>query len=244
VPELRPGVAGEPITDAFMPITVLDVVVIVVVLISAILAMVRGFVREVLSVASWAAAAAAAYFLYKPIVPLVKPYIENETVAIIVAAAAIFFIALIVASYITMKISDFVIDSRVGALDRAFGFLFGAARGLLLVVIALLFFGWLVQHPPTWIANARSKPILDNLGERLMAALPQDFEAAINKRLHGGDTGATGDATPPPDTAEPTDPGAVDTAPPGTGYGTGARQGLDQLIENSGAGSGGKTPAR
>ena len=67
-----------------MPLTVLDVIVIVVVLISAVLAMVRGFVREVLSVASWVAAAAAAYFLYKPVLPLVQPYIDSNTVATIV----------------------------------------------------------------------------------------------------------------------------------------------------------------
>ena len=35
-----------------------------------------------------------------------------------------------------MKISDFVIDSRVGAIDRSLGFVFGVVRGLLLVVIA------------------------------------------------------------------------------------------------------------
>ena len=137
--------------------TVLDLIVIVVVLISAILAMVRGFVREVLSIASWVAAAGAAYFLYKSVVPLVTPYIDSHTVQRIVAAAAIFFIALIIATYITIKISDFVIDSRVGAVDRALGFLFGAARGILLVVIALLFFNWLVQPSPAWVANARSK---------------------------------------------------------------------------------------
>ena len=131
-----------------MSLTVLDLIVIVVVLVSATLAMVRGFVREVLSVASWLAAVGAAYLLYKPLVPLVKPYIESGTIATIVAAAVIFFIALIVASYITTKISDFVIDSRVGALDRGLGFLFGAARGLLLLVIALLFFSVLDRAFP------------------------------------------------------------------------------------------------
>ena len=81
-----------------MPVTVLDVIVIVVVLISAGLAMVRGFVREVLSVASWVAAAAAAYYFYKSLLPLVEPYFDNRTIAIIVSAAVIFFVALIIAS--------------------------------------------------------------------------------------------------------------------------------------------------
>jgi len=214
-----------------MSLTVLDVIVVVVVLISAILAMVRGFVREVLSIASWIAAAAAAYFFYKPVVPLVRPYIESGTAQVIVAAAAIFFIALIVASYVTMKISDFVIDSRVGALDRALGFLFGAARGVLLLVIALLFFNWLVQSSPTWVADARSKTMLEDLGERLMAALPEDVEAAIVKRFRGGegdDVAGAGDATPP---AGGLGNGAADPNDPN--YGSGARQSLDTLIENS-----------
>lgn len=210
-----------------MPLTILDMIVIVVVFVSATLAMVRGFVREVLSVASWVAAVAAAYFFYKPVVPLIRPYVESSTVTTIIAAAAIFFVALIVASYVTTKISDFVIDSRIGAIDRGLGFLFGAARGVLLVVIALLFFTWLVQTPPGWVANAQSKPILDNLGEQLMAALPDDIEAALMKRFKPdeGDATGAGDATPPADDAVPN--------PPDANYGTGTRQNLDQLIQNS-----------
>ncbi|HVY19464.1 MAG TPA: CvpA family protein [Bauldia sp.] len=211
-----------------MPVTILDLIVIVVVLVSAVLAMVRGFVREVLSVASWVAAVAAAYFLYKPLVPLIRNYIPSATIATIVAAAVIFFIALIVASYITTKISDFVIDSRVGALDRALGFVFGAARGLLLLVIALLFFSWLVEKPPSWVANARSEPLLADLGERLKAALPDDVEEALMKRFRhdNGDTNG-GDTD-----SAPADSGAA-AAPPDTTYGADTRQNLNTLIQNS-----------
>ena len=213
-----------------MPVTVLDIVVLVVVLISAVLAMVRGFVREVLSVASWVAAAAAAYFLYKPVMPLIAPYVESKTVQTIIAAASIFFVALIVASYITMKISDFVIDSRVGAVDRAFGFVFGAVRGVLLLVIALIFFDWLVPNPPAWVADARTKPMLDNIGQQIMAALPEDAEAIIMKRLKGG---GGDEAAPPAETADapgvPPDPDADPES-----YGSREREGLDQLIENTG----------
>jgi membrane protein required for colicin V production len=213
-----------------MSLTILDLIVIVVVLVSATLAMVRGFVREVLSVASWLAAVAAAYFLYKPLVPMVKPYIESTTVATIIAAAVIFFIALIVASYITTKISDFVIDSRVGALDRGLGFLFGAARGILLLVIALLFFSWLVQTPPSWVANARSKPLLTDLGDKLMAALPDDVEAALLKRFRNNDADAPANGT---DTT-PTDDSGAANPPADTTYGNDTRQNLDTLIQNSG----------
>jgi membrane protein required for colicin V production len=207
-----------------MPFAILDVIVIVVVLISAVLAMVRGFVREVLSVAAWVAAVAAAYFLYKSLLPLVKPYFESNTVATIVSAAVIFFVALIVASFLTMKIADAVIDSRVGALDRSLGFLFGAARGLLLLVIAMAFFTWLVQKPPAWVASAKSKPMLDSLGARLMAALPDDIETKIQEwSRRQQEAGA--DANPAADEPADADPGPSDTA----------KQGLDRLIRNNGA---------
>ncbi len=212
-----------------MPFTVLDVILIVVVLISAALAMVRGFVREVLSVASWVAAVAAAYYLHGLVLPLAKPYFHSGTVATIVAAAAIFFITLIIASFVTMKIADFVIDSRVGAVDRALGFLFGAARGLLLVVIALLFFNWLVQTPPAWVAKAKTRPMLDSLGEQLVAVLPPDIESQLMNRLKNrggsaGDVNSGGGASQTPDQPASSDPGPSDAA----------RQDLNRLIENGG----------
>lgn len=178
-----------------MPITLLDGIVLAVTLFSAVLAMVRGFSREVLAVASWVAAAAAAYFLYPLLVPFAEKYTGSEKIAMIGSAAVIFLVALIVISYITMRIADFIIDSRIGALDRTLGFLFGAARGILLVVVAMLFFNWLVAGPkqPDWVTEAKSKPMLDALGTKLVNILPEDADAAILDRLKGlsGEEGET-----------------------------------------------------
>lgn len=171
-----------------MPITLLDGILIGFTLVSAVLAMVRGFSREVLSIASWVVAALCAFFLYGQAMPLVTPYFDNETIAMVVAAAGVFVIALIVVSVITMKIADFIIDSRVGALDRTLGFLYGAARGILVVAVGLLFFTWLVaDNQPAWITNAKSKPLLDDIGTRLQNLLPDDPENSILKKLKMGD---------------------------------------------------------
>lgn len=170
-----------------MPITLLDGIVVGFTLVSAMLAMVRGFSREVLSIASWAAAAAAAYFFYKPVVPYVQPYIDNEQLAMIASAGIVFLIALIVVTLITMKIADFIIDSRIGALDRTLGFLYGAARGILVVAVALLFFTWLVgSNPPAWVANAKSRPLLESVGTWIEGLMPDDPENSILKRLKPG----------------------------------------------------------
>ncbi len=191
-----------------MPITLLDGILLGITLVSGVLAMVRGFSREVLSVASWAAAAFAAFTFYKAATPLVQPYVDNETLAQAAAAGAIFLVTLIIVSIITMKIADFIIDSRIGALDRTLGFLFGAARGVLLVVVAMLFFNWLAQNnQPSWVANAKSKPLLDSLGQRLVALLPEDPEATLEKLKSGGGETAEPEADTPADgEVKPADP--------------------------------------
>ena len=174
-----------------MPITMLDGILLGITLVSAVLAMVRGFSREVLSLVSWAAAAAAAYLFYQPVLPFVQPYINNETIAKIAAAGAVFLVVLIVVSLITMKIADFIIDSRVGALDRTLGFLYGAARGILVVAVGLLFFNWLVaSNQPAWVANAKSRPMLETIGQKLASLLPEDPEATILNKLTPGSDAA------------------------------------------------------
>ncbi|MHA6643265.1 CvpA family protein [Mesorhizobium sp. A623] len=169
-----------------MPITLLDGILVGFTLVSAMLAMVRGFSREVLSVVSWAAAAAAAFFFYKPVVPYVQPYIDNDKVAMAAAAGIVFIIALIVVTVVTMKLADWIIDSRVGALDRTLGFLYGAARGILVVAVALMFFNWLAgDKAPAWISGAKSRPLLESIGTKIESMLPEDPENSILKRLNG-----------------------------------------------------------
>ncbi|MAW87756.1 MAG: colicin V synthesis protein [Phyllobacteriaceae bacterium] len=170
-----------------MPITILDGVLIAFTLVSAILAMVRGFSREILSIASWVAAGAAAYFFYPLVTPFLRPYISNEKIAMAGAAAIVFFIALIIVTVITMKIADFIIDSRVGPLDRTLGFVYGAARGILVVAVGLLFFNWLVaNNQPAWVVNAKSRPMLEAVGAKLQALLPDDPENSIFNRIAPG----------------------------------------------------------
>ncbi len=187
-----------------MPITLLDGILIGFALVSALLAMVRGFSREVLSIASWIAAAAAAYFLHPIALPYIAPYIDNEKIALAAAAALVFVIALIVVTVITMKIADFIIDSRVGALDRTLGFVYGAARGILVVAVALLFFNWLVgANQPAWVTYAKSRPMLENIGARIEALLPSDPDSAIFDRLTGSDDDAPPAPEAPNDTNNP-----------------------------------------
>ena len=163
----------------------LDLVLIAVMLISGLLAMVRGFMREVLSIAAWGAAAAATLLAYSRLLPYAKQYFNNDYVAAGVTVGGVFLLTLIIVSALTVRLSDKVLDSRIGALDRTLGFLFGLARGLLIVVVAFIFFDWLVpaKSQPEAVRNARSRVVLQGTGEWLMSLLPEDPENTILKKL-------------------------------------------------------------
>ncbi|MEJ2375583.1 MAG: CvpA family protein [Pseudolabrys sp.] len=166
-----------------MPITLLDVLLLVVMLISGLLAMIRGFMREILSIAAWIVAALAALAFYARLAPFVKSYVGlGDTATNIIAAAIVFLVTLIVVAVVTVRISDMVLDSRVGALDRTLGFLFGLGRGLLVVVVAFVFFVWLVpEHSqPTWIKDAKSRVVLQSTGQWLESLLPENLDATIS----------------------------------------------------------------
>jgi membrane protein required for colicin V production len=186
---------------ASLPISILDLVVIGVVIISALLAAVRGFTREVLAIVAWVTAAAGAWFLHPLILPKIKDHIANPTVALVAAIGGIFIITLLIVSIVTVKFSDFILDSRIGALDRTLGFVFGAARGLLICVIGWVFLAWLVQGKmPEWATTARSRPMLENTGNTLIGMLPDPdgLMAQLRKRREDENPTRVAPATPGP----------------------------------------------
>lgn len=165
-----------------MPFSVLDLVVLGVVIVSALLAAVRGFTREVLAIVAWAAAAAAAWFFHPLILPKIKEHVSSDTVALVAAIGAVFLVTLIVVSIITVKISDLILDSRIGAIDRTLGLGFGAARGFLICVIGWVFLDWLVAgRVPDWAAQARTRTVLENSGRQLQAMLPDNPEGLLKQ---------------------------------------------------------------
>ena len=173
-----------------MPITILDLVLLGVMLVSGLLAMVRGFMREILSIAAWGAAALVTLYSFSKLLPTAKGYFNSDTIATVVVVAGTFIGTLIIVSVITVRISDMILDSRIGALDRTLGFLFGMARGLLIVVVAFAFYDWFQpKSQPGWIANAKSLVVLKNLRDDIISMSP-DIEAwysRYKKQKEGGE---------------------------------------------------------
>jgi membrane protein required for colicin V production len=207
--------------------TLLDFILIGIMLLSGLLALARGFTREVLSLVAWGAAAIAAYFAIKQpaFVDFAMknvPYLEKEVLAQIAVGAAAFVVVLIVVSIISVKISDYVVDSAAGGFDRTLGFLFGMARGFVFVAIAYLFYGWLLpfdkQEP--WVRTAASLPLLKSTGETLLAFMPPEIADTLSN------TALLKNPAQPDQAQQPEQPEG--------GYKSNENQGLENLIQGTG----------
>jgi membrane protein required for colicin V production len=201
-----------------MPFQILDFILLGIMLVSGVLALARGFTREVLSLVAWAAAAVAAFFAIqqKQLMDLVLPYVDKPILAQIAVGAVAFIVVLILVSVISVKISDRVVDSSAGAFDRTLGFVYGLVRGLVLVSVAYLFYGWLQppENQEDWIRNAQSLPVVRGVSDFLVGLMPADIADTLSKTALTNPEGAV---TPP--------------QPEEQGYSNGQTQGLDNLLD-------------
>ncbi|WP_417741536.1 CvpA family protein [Salipiger sp.] len=161
--------------------TVVDGVVAVVIVLSALLAYSRGLVRESLAIAGWIAAAILAYMFAPQVQPLVQeaPVIgdflaDSCELALIAAFAAVLAVALVVISLFTPVFSSLVQRSALGGLDQGLGFMFGVARGILLVAIGFFVYQTVItaQGIPM-IDNSRSAAVFAQFTDRIEEQNPQ-----------------------------------------------------------------------
>ena len=176
-----------------MPFELLDLILGGIMLLSGLLALTRGFTREVLSLISWGLAAAAGLFaaFNNELVAFALDYVQSDVIARIAVGGAVFLVVLIVLSIISVRIADWVLESAAGPFDRTFGLIYGLGRGLLLVVVAYLFYVWLVppEKREDWVRNARSLAVIESTGEFITDFLPADIRETLRNRIAAGGTG-------------------------------------------------------
>lgn len=216
-----------------MPFQILDIALIGIMLISGLLALMRGFTREVLALITWGGAAAAGYLAYQsqPLQQLARQYIESDIVAQIALVGSVFLVVLIVVSLITMKLADWILDSGIGALDRTLGFVFGLARGLLLVAVAYIFFIYWVppDRAPTWVKRAQTLAFVDQTSTYVIGILPPEIQDVLLPKTIEGRRRAGAGTTGKQDSQSVDQP---DSGSTGDSLNNSNRQDLNQTIEN------------
>ncbi|MEM1374423.1 MAG: CvpA family protein [Pseudomonadota bacterium] len=165
--------------------TIIDGVVALLIVISALLAYSRGLVREVMAIAGWVVAAILGFIFVGQAEPLVRqiPMVGDilgdacNELSIVAAFGAVFLVALLVVSIFTPLLSSLIHRSALSAIDQALGFLFGVARGILLVAIAFFIYDTVItsQDIPA-VDQSRSAAVF---GQFTGNVQDQDPEAAL-----------------------------------------------------------------
>jgi len=170
--------------------TIIDAIVAAVIVVSALLAYSRGFVREAMAIAGWIVAAILAYIFAPAAEPLIReiPGLNNFLadsceLSLIAAFAAVFAVALVLASLFTPLFSGVVQRSALGGLDQGIGFFFGVLRGLLLVAVAFVVYDRAMSGTSIpMVDNSRSAQIFSSVQENIDRSIPADAPGWIVSR--------------------------------------------------------------
>jgi membrane protein required for colicin V production len=197
-----------------MDFTVVDGVVAVIIILSAILAYSRGVVRELMAIVGWIGAAILAFIFAPQAQPLVKeiPVVGNFLrdsceLSIIAAFAGVFAVGLVLAALFTPLLSSIIQRSALGGVDQALGFLFGVARGVLLVLIAFVVFDRAVAaNTVPMVDNSRTAKVVASIQGRIDAAIPDDAPGWILTRYNDLTSICATPAAPVPAEPAPAEP--------------------------------------
>jgi membrane protein required for colicin V production len=170
--------------------TIIDGVVALVIVLSALLAYSRGFVRESLAIAGWIVAGILAFIFAPQVEPLVKevPVVgdfiaDSCELSVIAAFTAVFAVALIVASFITPLFSSLVQRSALGGLDQGLGFIFGVARGILLVAVAYFVYETVITSQNIQVIDdSRSSRVFSRLTDKVEDGNPEEALGWITRQ--------------------------------------------------------------
>jgi len=157
--------------------TFVDGAVAVILLGSAGLAFMRGFVHEVLSIAAWVGAVFVAVTGFAHVQPWFRSQVGVEWAADTLAAGALFLVALLIFSLVTKAVANRVKRSALNSVDSSLGFVFGLARGAVVVCLAHMVLVWAIEpeEPPAWLANAKTRPWMERGDHLLQALKPEGF---------------------------------------------------------------------
>jgi membrane protein required for colicin V production len=165
-----------------------DFAVLGVLALSGLLAMARGFVKELLSLMGWIIAAIVTFITLPYVRDPVRDLVKSQTIADIGAGIVIFLVVLVICGFITGWLTRKMPGGTFGFLDGLLGLVFGLARGALLVALAyvLLQVAFKSDNLPPWVVQAKTKPYLDEGADLLRRLNPEEWFEKGRKAIEDG----------------------------------------------------------
>lgn len=157
-----------------------DIAILAIVAVSVLVSVFRGFIKEVFSILVWVAAIFAAFQVAEPFAESLAPFIELPSARMIVAFAAVFLLVLVVGGLVGYLIGKMVEKTGLSPTDRLFGGLFGLARGLLIVVLAVMLMRITPFASDPWWSESRLLPAFEQLADRAQTLLPESVTRMMN----------------------------------------------------------------
>ena len=166
--------------------TAADVLILLVLLGSTLIGLLRGFVREAVSLMFWVAAIWAAWRF----APLVEPHLggllADPSIAPWVGRLVVLVLVLLLGWVVGMLLSFFSRSVGLGPLDRVIGLLFGIVRGMVLVGLLIIGAELLHLNHEEWWKRSALVPYGETAGDWLRAMVGERGEPwAKLERLTG-----------------------------------------------------------
>ena len=162
--------------------TAFDYAVLTVISASVLLGLWRGVVSEILALAAWIVAFLVARIVAEDVAAILSGRIAEPGMRLAVAYVLIFVVVLLVFAIARMLITLLLKAVGLGVLDRLLGAAFGALRGILVVLAAVLVAGMTPLPKAEWWHDAMLAPPLETVIIALKPWLPADAAKRIRYR--------------------------------------------------------------
>jgi len=158
-----------------------DYCIIAVLALSVLIGLWRGLISEVMALACWAAAFWVAWMFGDKLAALFTS-IEVPSVRLLLGYGLCFLGVLVAGALISFVLRKLVAGSGLSGTDRLLGMMFGLARGVLLVLLAVLLLGFTPFPRDPWWQQSRLMPGFQNGAEWLAAKLPDNVTKYLEYR--------------------------------------------------------------
>ena len=155
--------------------TVVDVVVIFVICLSALFSLMRGFVKEAISLATWIIAIWLAATFAPKLAAVLPAGIESEAVRQAVGFGVLFVLSLMLGALINVLVSQVVKKTGLSGADRVFGVAFGVLRGGLIVVVFVVIGGMTPLPEADWWQSSVLLEWFESVAIVIQGYIPEDL---------------------------------------------------------------------